>query len=77
MTKLELLELLEQIEDDAEVYFSYPAGDYWRSIIVKPVSDAQFENVSYSAYHEQLVLEEVSYDDEQHNENIKSVFVLK
>ena len=74
MTKKELIELLEQLEDNDEVFFSYPAGDYWHSFIVKPVQQGNLEIVSYSGYHEQLIIE--SGKQLEDDDKLKEVFVL-
>ena len=57
MTKKELVELLEDFDDDTNVFFVYPAGDYWHNTIAKNISCADFGHVKYSEYHSEYTLE--------------------
>ena len=55
MTKKELLEQLECVGDDEQIYFAYPSGDYWDTVLVAPVSDIQeHAQIEPSSYHRTL-----------------------
>jgi len=56
MTKKELVELLEDFDDDTNVFFVYPAGDYWHSTIVKEVSSIDVVSIRYSEYFGENIL---------------------
>jgi len=56
MTKKELVELLEDFDDDTNVFFVYPAGDYWHSTIVKEVSSIDVVSIKYSEYFGENIL---------------------
>lgn len=59
MTKKELLEQLECVGDDEQIYFAYPSGDYWDTALVAPVCDVQERvQIESSEYHRSLVLVE-------------------
>jgi len=73
MTKKELVEWLEDFDDDDQVVFLYPAGDYWHHTIAKDVTDINKVDIKYSEYFEESVLvDENSNDDE----NYSSVIAL-
>ena len=70
MTVLELKEILEDFEEDTEVYFSYPSGDYWKTIVAEKVQDAELKVVSYSNYHNKYKLDEESEEDEEETNQV-------
>lgn len=54
LTKKELVALLEDFNDDSPVYFVYPAGDYWRTLLcgsIKNVNEHDGDSIEYSGYH--------------------------
>jgi len=75
MTKGELFELLVDFDDDMEIGFAYPSGDYWRTTIVKNISEVSEEYVKFSSYHEEYVLPKEDAEDSQ--EDTKAMIVLR
>jgi len=73
MNKKELINILTDLDDGDEIYFSYPAGDYWNSTIVKPITEGDFRLIEFSGYFEQYVLID---DDDNGSEDSKQEFVL-
>ncbi len=67
MTKGELVELLLDFDDDMEIGFAFPSGDYWRTTIVRTVDQVDDGEVDYSDYHEENTL--VNRDDFEDTEN--------
>ena len=61
MTKLELIDLLDQFPDDAEVHFSYNYGDHWHTQVAPVVSDVDMLVTKHSDYHRNPIL--VDEDD--------------
>ena len=51
MTKSELLELLQQVPDDADIRISQPTHDHWRTQLAVDIRDITEETVKNSAYH--------------------------
>lgn len=51
MTVSELIEILENEDKDKEIYFTYPAGDYWHTTIAKPIKSIEEGYVEKSDYH--------------------------
>jgi hypothetical protein len=63
----ELIELLQQEDQDAEVHFSYNYGDHWRTQVAPTVDSVMVGRVVHSAYHsmDKVVDEEdFDYDEE-------------
>ena len=77
MTKNELLELLEDVDGNDEIYIAQPTGDYWRHIKVIPIHRGEFTLTMESAYTESLIEYESNDDDwEKENKETETVFVL-
>jgi hypothetical protein len=70
MTVQELKEILDEMNPDMEVKFSYSYGDYWRTQVAANISDVDYGYVSYSDYHQ---MDKVSEDE---NEDTKYVVLL-
>jgi hypothetical protein len=60
MKKKDLVGMLESYDDKEEIYFSYPAEDYWHNTIVKPVKDIDYHTVENNKYFGELVLSDNS-----------------
>ena len=54
----QLLAILANFPDDAEVHLVYPSHDYWSTEIAAKVTDLDEEEVRYSVYHEKDVIAE-------------------
>jgi hypothetical protein len=65
MTVEQLIEKLQEEDPEAEVYFAYGSGDYWRTILAKKVTRMDEKPIQYSAYHEmnKVVEDEADFDD--------------
>jgi hypothetical protein len=76
MTKRELIELLEFVDDEEEIYIAIPTQNYWRMIAVKSLNSVDCKPVKYSDYLESLTLlsdEENNPDDNE----VECVWVLE
>ena len=51
MTVQELIEILGNYQQDAEVHYSYGAGDHWRTTVAPAVCQIHDGTVQYSDYH--------------------------
>lgn len=60
----DLIELLQEMPQDAEVHFSYNYGDHWRTQVAPKVDNVDMGEVKYSDYHRMPKLIERDYDDE-------------
>lgn len=69
MTKAELIEALESMNDEDEIFVKVQTGNYWRQIAVKSVDSLDNESVRYSNYLESL---EVVEEDEFNSDNIEN-----
>ena len=76
MTVSELKDYLEGFDDDTEVYFAYPSGDYWHTTCANKVKEADMGVVTYSGYHQTY---KVVDDNERCDENdeLKDVIILQ
>jgi glycogen debranching enzyme len=64
----ELIELLQEMPQDAEVHFQYNYGDHWRTQVAPKVSEVYEGAVAYSSYHQMDKVVEFDYDDEDEEE---------
>jgi hypothetical protein len=58
----ELIEMLEEMDQDAEVHYAYNYGDHWRTKVAPKVDSVDEGAVEYSGYHRMDKL--VDEDDE-------------
>ena len=58
MTKKELIEALKRYDDDDNIHFCYPSGDYWGRTLVCQIDKLEEEYVEWSEYHRSLKLVE-------------------
>ena len=68
----ELIELLQQEDQEAEVHFSYNYGDHWRTQVAPTVDSVMVGRVVHSAYHSMdKVVDEEDFDcDEETGEPV-------
>jgi hypothetical protein len=76
----ELIEMLQDMNPEAEVHFAYGYGDYWRTTVA-PAASRVFQGiVEFSDYHrmDKLVEDEDCYDEEtgDYKAGIRKVVVL-
>jgi len=65
MTKQELIDLLEDVDDNEEIFVAVQTGDYWRHVAVKPIYDLDQKPVKHSGYLDSLeLLDEEDEDSE-------------
>ena len=70
----ELIEMLEGMNPEAEVHFSYNYGDHWRTEVAPKVDRVDEGAVVYSEYHRMDKMLEEQYDvefDEETGEEVK------
>jgi len=68
----ELIEILEGMNQDAEVHFAYNYGDHWRTEVAPKVDRVDEGSVVYSDYHrmDKMVENDDSDFDEETGEEI-------
>ena len=79
----ELIEMLEGLNQDAEVHFAYNYGDHWRTEVAPKIDRVDEGAVVYSDYHRMDKIaeydDEVEFDDEGReivDETLRRVVVL-
>jgi hypothetical protein len=60
----ELIEMLQDMNPEAEVHFAYNFGDYWRTEVAPKVGRVDEGVVEYSEYHRMDKMASEDYDDE-------------
>jgi hypothetical protein len=60
----DLIEMLQDMDQDAEVHFAYNYGDYWRTEVAPKVDRVDTGAVVYSEYHRMDKMVENEYDAE-------------
>jgi hypothetical protein len=80
MKVAELIEMLQGMNQEAEVHISYGYGDHWRTQVAPCVDSIQEGVVEYSDYHrmDKIVDDEDCYDEEtgDFKEGVRRVVVL-
>ena len=81
MQVYQLIEQLEYLDPNDEVYFSYDIGDYWNTQVASTVDRVSMGVIKYSAYHNMDKI--VDTDDEDcydeagnYKEDVRKVVVL-
>ena len=70
MTVAELRNMLADFDADMEVRFAYNYGDYWNTEVAADITDADVDQVQYSAYHRSdKVVDPDKYDDDDDSIN--------
>jgi len=59
----ELIELLQDMNEEAEVHFSYNYGDHWRTKVSPSVDEVYDGYIEYSDYHRMYKLIDEYSDD--------------
>jgi hypothetical protein len=70
----ELIEMLAEMNPEADVHFAYNYGDHWRTEVAPKVGRVDVGSVVYSDYHRMDKLMEAQYDvefDEETGEEIR------
>ena len=81
MQVYQLIEQLEYLDPNDEVYFSYNFGDHWNTQVASTVDQVSVGVIKYSAYHNMDKI--VDTDDEDcydeagnYKEDVRKVVVL-
>jgi hypothetical protein len=74
MTKAELIQSLKPFGDDEEIFFSYPSGDYWNTVLVSAVDCVEHQLVRYTPYHDTYKV--ISDRDDEEDTLTKTVIIL-
>jgi hypothetical protein len=72
----ELVELLKYYDQEAEVFYTYNYGDYWRTQVASKVRDAVTGQVTWSEYHRMHKIVEEDYDAEEDVREGKEVVII-
>jgi hypothetical protein len=76
----ELIEILKNYDQEADVHFAYGYGDHWRTQVAPAVSQVFDGVVEYSNYHQmdKLVDDEDCYDEDtgDYKADIRKVVVI-
>jgi hypothetical protein len=67
----DLIEMLQDMDQDAEVHFAYNYGDYWRTEVAPKVGRVDEGTVVYSEYHRMDKM--VEHDDSDFDEETGEV----
>ena len=71
----ELIEQLQHFDEDAEVHFTYGAGDYWRTQLAPPVTNVFSGTVVSTDYHgTDKLLDGDEHDDD---DEVRRVVVIE
>ena len=77
MTAQELIEILQDLDPETEIYVQHTAGDYWKTKLASRVEDGDEGHITYSSYHNQHKVMD-DYDDELTSDgDTQEVFILK
>jgi hypothetical protein len=76
----ELIEILKNYDQEADVHFAYGYGDHWRTQVAPAVSQVFDGVVEYSDYHQmdKLVEDEDCYDEDtgDYKTDVRKVVVI-
>jgi hypothetical protein len=72
----DLIELLQEMPQDAEVHFAYNYGDHWRTQVAPKVDEVYMGDVKYSDYHRMPKVVERDYDEDDNTEDNQSQVVI-
>ena len=76
----ELIEILKNYDQEADVHFAYGYGDHWRTTVAPAISQVFDGVVEYSDYHQmdKLVEDEDCYDEDtgDYKAGIRKVVVI-
>jgi len=80
MNVKELIEMLQDMNPEAEVHFAYGYGDHWRTTVAPSASRVFQGQVQYSEYHRMDKLvedeDEMYEEDGDYNENVRKVVII-
>jgi hypothetical protein len=76
----ELIELLQNFDEDAEVHMAYGSGDHWRTTLAPKVTQVFNGAVQMSDYHQGDRLihdEDVEDDNDEQEYKVRRVVVIE
>ena len=76
MTAQELIEILQDLDPETEIYVQHRAGDYWKTKLASLVEDGDFGHITYSSYHNQHKVVEDEGDELTSDGDTQEVFIL-
>lgn len=77
MTAQELIEILQDLDPETEIYVQHTAGDYWKTQLASPIRDGDFGRIENSEYHRQSrVVDEEPSDEGDEDDDRKEVFLI-
>lgn len=74
MTVGQLKEYLEDFDDNLPIYYQYPSGDYWHSVLASSIQGVEMAKVEWSEYHRAPAL--VDKDDDEQEDTVSVVMIL-
>ena len=77
MTAQELIEILQDLDPETEIYVQHTAGDYWRTKLASPIENGDYGKVTYSSYHNQHKVSDGDYESEYDDDDTPEVFILE
>lgn len=72
----ELKRELSFFDDEQEVFFAFPSGDYWGTTQAKEVKDLTEEKVAWSDYHRSHKLIDEDHEEHYEKDELKEVVVI-
>ena len=76
MTAQELIEILQDLDPETEIYVRHTAGDYWRTELASPVESGDSGHITYSSYHNQHKVMDEGDNELISDGDTKEVFIL-
>ena len=74
MLKADLLALIADLPDDADIRFDQPTHDYWRIHLAIDITAIDEVKVKPTAYHND---EDAIQVDDEWNEELKTVYIIR
>ena len=74
ITVKEFKDMLDDYEDDMEIFFAHDYGDYWNTLVAKSINDVDVKEVQYSEYHRMNKV--VDEEDIENDDPTKTVLVI-
>lgn len=72
----ELKQQLSFFDDEQEVFFAFPSGDYWGTTQAREVEDLSEGKVAWSEYHRSHKLIDDEHEERYEKDELQEVVVL-
>ena len=77
MTAQELIEILQDLDPETEIYVQHTAEDYWKTQLASSIRGGDYGQVEHSSYHRQSrVVDEEPSDEGDEDDDRKEVFLI-